>query len=266
MKTKRASASWIVGVVIAISASLPARGSAGITPPAGMALVGPGVAPSLDSPGRAEKHVVKRFLLDRRPVTNGEFLAFVDAHPEWRRDAVPRLFADPGYLMHWEQPALLGDSADPEAPVVNVSWFAAKAFCEARGARLPTEDEWELAAAAPEAGAAANPEAQRKAILAWYARPTPAKLPHAGSGRPNALGIQDLHGLVWEWVQDFNSWSIADGRRPDEAFVCGGTSLRGDRRDYATFMRFSFRASLRGHYTTKNLGFRCAADVKEKSS
>ena len=39
-------------------------------------------------------------------------------------------------------------------------------------------------------------------VLGWYAKPSPEKLPAAGSGRANFLGARDLHGLVWEWVDE----------------------------------------------------------------
>ena len=64
------------------------------------------------------------------------------------RDRVPRVFADDGYLSHWASPMGLGADVDDRQPVVRVSWFAAKAYCAARGARLPTEAEWEMAASA----------------------------------------------------------------------------------------------------------------------
>ena len=68
-------------------------------------------------------------------------------HPEWRRDRVAGLFADEGYLRHWASAASPG-AAIAQQPVTQVSWFAASAYCEARGARLPRWYEWEFAAAA----------------------------------------------------------------------------------------------------------------------
>src|SRR5690606_39856279 len=46
---------------------------------------------------------VESFELDVTPVTNAQFLAFVTGHPEWRRSAVPRVFAAEGYLSHWAE-------------------------------------------------------------------------------------------------------------------------------------------------------------------
>src|SRR5262249_24348715 len=93
---------------------------------------------------------VAPFRLQTAPVTNREFLDFVRAHPEWRRDRISTAMADERYLQHWRSPEDLGSEAAEQQPVTNVSWFAARAFCDARGARLPAWHEWELAAAANE--------------------------------------------------------------------------------------------------------------------
>jgi formylglycine-generating enzyme required for sulfatase activity len=91
---------------------------------------------------------VSTFLLMARPVTNEEFLEFVAQDPNYRRDRLPRVFAEPGYLAHWAEATILGEAARPQQPVTHVSWFAARAFCASRGFRLPLEAEWERAAVA----------------------------------------------------------------------------------------------------------------------
>ena len=113
---------------------------------------------------------VAPFRLQKRPVTNAEFLAFVKAHPQWQRGRAPRVLADARYLQHWSGPLSLGD-AGPQQPVVNVSWFAASAYCEAQGARLPTWNEWEYAAAADETRRDARKDpAWRERIFMWLWR------------------------------------------------------------------------------------------------
>jgi len=123
------------------------------------------------------------FAMMRQPVTNAEFLAFVKAHQAWRRDSVAPVFADAGYLTHWQGPVQLMLGAQPAQPVTRVSWFAAAAYCEARHARLPRWEEWEYVAAADvlRRDARADP-AWRERILAWYARPSSSALPPAGAG------------------------------------------------------------------------------------
>jgi formylglycine-generating enzyme required for sulfatase activity len=221
----------------------------------------------LPQPDKSASASVKRFALDRRPVTNGEFLAFVDSHPEWRRDAIAPLFADAGYLSHWAGPTDLGAAVRAAQPVTRVSWFAAKAYCEARGARLPTWNEWEYAAAADERSPDARKDPQwRQRILDWYAQPSSLPLRDVGSTPPNWYGVSDLHGLIWEWVLDYNALLVSDDGREqggaDSTLYCGAGALDvEDREQYAVLMRIAFLSSLEARYTTASLGFRCAEDL-----
>ena len=218
-----------------------------------------------DAPGRQK---IAPFALMKRPVTNGEFLAFVKANPQWRRDKVARVFADDRYLSQWDGPATLGGpKAQPQQPVVHVSWFAAQAYCKAQGARLPTWSEWEYAAAADETRKDARADrAWRERILSWYSQPSPKALPRAGLQTPNAYGVQDLHGLVWEWTDDFSALLVSGDNRdqgdPDTMKFCGAGALSmDDRENYAVLMRVAMLSSLEAANTTSNLGFRCAKDV-----
>lgn len=228
-------------------------------------VVGPGTWRPTFPPSPEETAIaVPAFRLDTTQVTNSQFLAFVNSAPAWRRGTASALYVDQGYLGHWAGPLDLG-GAGARQPVVSVSWFAAKAYCKAQGRRLPTVAEWELAAQASDrvADASDDPEHLR-AILDWYASSTPKVLPDVGGDVPNVWGAHGLHGLVWEWTDDFNSELVsADGRDPDAAgLFCGaGSGAAADKGDYAAFMRIAFRSSLQASYTTRNLGFRCAEDL-----
>lgn len=233
-----------------------------------MVRVGPGtLAPFYPADKKEERVAIGAFWLDPFPVTNGLFLEFVSENPRWRRDRITPLFADGRYLSHWASSGRLGTAADREKPVVHVSWFAARAFCKSRGARLPTENEWEFAASATET----NPDGRgdpvwKKRVLDWYARPTPQVITDVGKTPPNFWGASDLHGLVWEWVEDFNSALVApDARESGDAeklrFCGSGALSASDKADYASFMRIAFLSSLKADYTTGNLGFRCAKDL-----
>jgi formylglycine-generating enzyme len=218
-------------------------------------------------PDRAAGVAVATFELMARPVTNGDFLAFVQAHSSWRRDRIPALFAETRYLEHWPGPTDLdGQTAQPGQPVTQVSWFAADAYCRHLGARLPTWTEWEYAAAADEHrhDARADP-AWRERILTWYARPSNRPLPMVGQGPANAYGVHDLHGLVWEWVDDHGALLVsADNREqgdPDLLAFCGAGALSTeDRENYAVLMRIALLSALDADDVTGNLGFRCARD------
>ena len=196
------------------------------------------------------------------------FLAFVRANPRWRKSTLQPLFADVGYLAHWRDDFDFG-AADAVAPVVNVSWFAARAYCRWRGKKLPTVAQWERAAAADETrDDAARADDFRRRILEWYASPAGA-LPVARSESEsfrNLHGVYDMHGLVWEWTRDFNNALITGASRSDSGvernLFCGGGAVgSSDFTDYGAFMRFAFRGSLRGDYAVSSLGFRCARDT-----
>lgn len=198
---------------------------------------------------------VAPFEMRETPVTQGEFAQFTALHPEWQRGRVPRTFADSTYLRDSQRAA-------PSSAVVQVSWFAAQAYCESENARLPTWNEWEYAAAADATRRDARDDpAWLARILAWYARPASAALPDVG-GQPNAYGVRDLHGLVWEWVDDFNALLVdADSRSgddPDKLKFCGAGAINyQDRMNYAVLMRIALLSSLSADTGTGSLGFRC---------
>ena len=254
-------------VLLALATAAAASAAATPAPPAGMALVRAGTyRPLYQTATEAATVTVGAFYLSTTPVTNADFLAFVRANPSWRRSAVSPLFAEAGYLRHWAGDLALG-AAPPRSPVVNVSWFAARAYAAWRGARLPTTDEWEYAASA----SASRPDGRRepdfrRRLLAWYSRPTPNPLPAVGRTPANYWGVRDLHGLVWEWTGDFTSALVtADSRTNRDAnsrrFCAAGAVGASDFEDYAAFLRFGFRGGLQARYVVPNLGFRLARDL-----
>lgn len=210
--------------------------------------------------GRKPDVAVGNFDMQQHPVTNTEFLAFVKTQPQWQRGKVSPLFADGDYLSHWPAPDAVGDSASGSQPVTRVSWFAAQAYCESLDARLPTWYEWEWAAAASEKERDARGDpAWRQRILDWYSRPSGATPAGVEQRSPDLYGIFDLQGLVWEWVQDFNSLLPADA---DPEQFCGSGAQNIQQKDnYAVLMRVAMLGSLRATDTSHTLGFRCVRDA-----
>jgi sulfatase modifying factor 1 len=204
---------------------------------------------------------VDAFRLAAEPVTNAQFLDFVTAHPQWRKSQIKALFADDRYLKRWSSDLEPADAAARDEPVTNVSWFAAEAYCKARGLRLSTTEQWEYALADDGRGR----DAVRSRSLAWFAEPNGAHPPRIG-GPANGFGVRDMVGLVWEWTLDFAAYARTgesrDSDGKDNANFCGGGAAGvADATDYPAFMRFSMRASLKANYTADNLGFRCAGDA-----
>lgn len=201
---------------------------------------------------------IPSFQMMKYPVTVAQYEKFLQESSGWSRSSVAALFADASYLESWDV-----QLKNKQSPVTYVSWFAARAFCEFYGMRLPTVNEWEYVAAASETKSDANKnEVFLKRILDWYGEPRGDALKSVGSIYKNLYGIWDLHGLIWEWVEDFNTLFVTGESREDTSFnknmFCGAGSMSGaDKENYAAFMRFAFRSSLKGRSSAWNLGFRC---------
>jgi formylglycine-generating enzyme required for sulfatase activity len=210
---------------------------------------------------------VTDFMIDVYPVTNAEFLSFVNANPQWQKSKVKRVFADALYLSNWSADLMPGENAPLTSPVTNVSWFAAEAFAKWSGKRLPTTDEWEFVGRA----SVTQKDAVRDSsfyyfLLSWYEKPAHYPLPAVGNTFRNVYGVYDMHGLVWEWTDDFNSIMLSgEGRKDKEfdknLFCSGGAVGAKELMNYAGFMRYAFRSSLKASYCLQSLGFRCAKDI-----
>lgn len=209
---------------------------------------------------------VDSFLIDERPVTNGEFLEFVKAYPEWRRSNVKRIYADTNYLKLWTSDTTLPDTVPLDAPITQVSWHAAKAYANAVGKRLPLLDEWEFVAMADnEVPNARKKKSYSDDIIDLYLIKNRQFNPVKKSS-PNYWGVYNMFDLVWEWTDDFNSVLITGESRAGEysdknMFCAAGAVTATDVMNYAAFMRFSMRAGLKANYTVNNLGFRCAKSI-----
>ena len=204
---------------------------------------------------------VHSFWIDRVPVTNRDYLKFIRGHPDWRKSHVKQVFSDPHYLENWSTDLRLRNAREWDGPATHVSWFAAQAYCEWLGKELPSTDQWEYALY----DQGRNQDQVRDRILKWYGNPNQKLLSPVRHTSQNGFGISDLVGVIWEWTLDFNSFMASPEARDstgDKNLFCGGGS-EGARNtsDYATFMRYSFRSSLKAAYSTSNLGFRCAKEV-----
>ncbi len=254
--------------------------------PAGTVQIGdddgpPGEWPSFHYTSRA-------FLMDRTPVTVGQFSAFVkdtgyttDAErygsaavldeklgswvavtgAVWRRPSGP------------EEPA-----AQPNHPVTQVSWFDADSFCRAYGLRLPTEFEWERAARmgqTPDGHVfkAGDPiELSHRYLLNAWEGTFPLVNTAADGYRTTSpvgafgtapSGLTDMAGNVWEWT---SSWYLPYGVSEHEPADGQGERVsRGGSFLCSPHFCQGYRASARNHATPdtslENVGFRCAADA-----
>jgi formylglycine-generating enzyme required for sulfatase activity len=256
---------WVVSVALVGAVGLSAQ-AAGETRP----LIAGGRFESVFPPVTGEKSIlVPPYRLDTALVSNADFARFVHEHAEWRRDRIARIFADERYLGHWAGVTEPGVQLARQ-PVTQVSWFAASAYCEARGARLPRWDEWEFAAAASvvKPDARDDPEWRQK-ILDWYSSSARGALPSAGASPANYYGVRDLHGVVWEWVEDAGSMLVSDDSReqgdPNRNRFCGSGAVSLEQKEnYAIMMRVAMLSSMKAAYSSSSMGFRCATDAVKR--
>ena len=168
----------------------PTDGSEMILVPAGTFKMGEG--------GEAHEVNVGAYYIGKYEVTNKQWKKFVDANPQWRKGRIDRKYHDGDYLKHWEGDSYPSDKADH--PVVCVSWFAAKAYCEWARGRLPTEAEREKACRGGSNTKYCFGDSDSElGDYAWYNKNSGSSTHPVGQKKPNAWGIHDMHGNVWEW-------------------------------------------------------------------
>ncbi|MCY2965419.1 MAG: formylglycine-generating enzyme family protein [Planctomycetota bacterium] len=128
------------------------------------------------------------FWLAKYPVTNAQYKRFLIAQRGRARK--------PPY---WDDRRF----NQPEQPVVAVTWFEAYAFSEWVGGRLPTEAEWEYAC---RAGSTTKycfgDDPAELGEYAWFDKNCGGQTQPVGTKKPNAWGLHDMHGNVWEWCHD----------------------------------------------------------------
>jgi sulfatase modifying factor 1 len=153
----------------------------------------------------------------------------------------------------------------PNHPVVHVSHLDALAYCDWAGARLPTESEWEYAA---RGGLVGQPYPWGEELTPrgrWRCNIWQGDFPdrndlgdgHRGAApvktyAPNAFGLYQMTGNVWEWTA--SPWSASN----DAVVRKGGSYLCHD--SYCNRYRTSARDHSAPDDSTGNIGFRCAAD------
>jgi iron(II)-dependent oxidoreductase len=187
--------------------------------PAGRYPIGSDVHEPYDNEHPRHEVELPAFEIDRFPVTNGAFQEFIadrgyEREELWSRDGWEWRFifgVEAPEYWRWERPCWLTTRyghvlpVDPRLPVSHVSYFEAEAFANWAGKRLPTEHEWEVAAAW-------DPAAGRPRRYPWGDEaPTPerANLDQellgeapvgAYPGGASALGCEQMLGDVWEWT------------------------------------------------------------------
>jgi len=190
---------------------------------------GPGF--HFDNEGPAHRRFLEPFALASRLVTNGEYLEFIEdggyaRATLWMSAGWANREAD-GWSepFYWERRdgewwtfTLSGmRRVDPSEPVCHLTWFEADAFARWAGARLPREDEWEVAAG--------GLPVEGNFVESGRFHPAPVGA--------TSRGLSQMFGDVWEWTS--SAYSAYPGYRPEEGaigeyngkFMCGQFVLKG---------------------------------------
>lgn len=199
------------------------------------------------------------FYIDKYEVTNHLYKTCVDAG----KCTLPII--NPGTAQYNNQ-----------QPVVSVTWFQALTYCEWRGARLPTEAEWEKAARGTTTSLHLYPWGGEyiDCDLANYnfCVGSLTTVGNYDSNTASPYGLYDLSGNAWEWVFDwygYDYYSISPAQNPTGPDYSSGTFDASPRRvlrggsyvDDQTYQRITFRHHEVPGNTNWNIGLRCAKDI-----
>ncbi|MDZ7689623.1 MAG: formylglycine-generating enzyme family protein [Balneolaceae bacterium] len=207
---------------------------------------------------------VDTFYLDMTAVTNEQYAEFVADNKQWQRGEVPAVFANNQYLEHWKRNRPDYNSTGKNRPVTHVSWFAANAYCQWTGGRLPTLNEWEYSAQLMDFNSTEEISQFTATLMGWYSSvDTRNSAPVGSTGIETRQGVKDQFGLIMEWVQDFKP-PVADDLSLDCGTV-GRMQQLGNAYSYAASIRYITRMSYKATSTTAIMGFRCAYNVNMES-
>ena len=232
-----------------------------------------------DNEGPRHRALVLPFALANRPVTNAEYLEFIEDNGYARSEFWLSLgwmtvndqrWRAPLYWLErdgeWWNFTLSGlRHLEPDEPVTHISYFEADAFANWKGARLPTEFEWEYAAAhLPIEGNFVETETFHPAV-AGIAEPGPASSMPATT---RVTKLQQMFGDVWEWTR--SSYSPYPGYRAapgalgeyNGKFMCNQYVLRGGScATSRTHIRKTYRNFFQPEKRWQFTGIRLARDL-----
>jgi formylglycine-generating enzyme required for sulfatase activity len=218
---------------------------------------------------------VSAFWIAKTEVTNLQYCDFLNEKGNKIEEGVPWLdLTDENCLIEKKGGKYVPQKGYENHPVVEVTWFGARAYADWIGARLPTEAEWEFAACS-------GGKPLKFPYGAWITRNQANFVGTGGRDRwkqtspvahfdPTALGIFDISGNVWEMCQDwYGNTYYQNTPRENPAGPETGTHrvIRGGSWNYP---RHICRVSLRGMHdpleSAEDIGFRVVRDVTDLES
>jgi formylglycine-generating enzyme required for sulfatase activity len=216
-----------------------------------------------DSPDEKPVHKVtirEGFYMSKYEVTQAQWQAAMGTTVRQQRDR-----ANPSWTM-------AGEGA--EQPMYYVNWNETQEFIQKLNAqndgftyRLPSEAEWEYACRAGTTGYAAAWPSPLNA-MGWSNENSGQQSHPVGQKLPNAFGLHDMHGNVWEWCQDYYHESYKGAPTDGSAWLSGGDPnyrvMRGSSWDYeAASLRSANRDRLPAVTRGNHVGFRVVAVARQ---
>jgi len=186
--------------------------------------------------------LTQAFYLGRYEVTQGQWVA--------------RMGNNPSYFQ--------GQSDSASRPVEQVSWNTIQGYLSATGMRLPSEAEWEYACRAGTTTAFNNGSSDDATVgtIAWYTTNAGGQTHTVGGKAANALGLYDMSGNVWEWVNDWYGstyYSVSPSTNPLGPVTGANRVFRGGSwANLTNYVRSSSRGDGTPVYASSAVGFRVA--------
>jgi formylglycine-generating enzyme required for sulfatase activity len=215
----------------------PRKGRGMVCIPGGKFVMG-----SIEGAGEPDEHpqhtvTVKGFYMDETEVTQAEYALVMGTNPSYFKGC-------------------------PDCPVDSVSWDKADEYCKRVGKRLPTEAQWEYAA---RAGTTTNYYwgNEMNDAYAWHYGNSEDKTHPVAQKKPNAFGLYDMVGNVWEWcadwyAEDYYSATVSNnptGPDSGQKRITRGGGFGHNRGGY--ILRCAYRNAYAPPYRNVNVGFRC---------
>jgi formylglycine-generating enzyme required for sulfatase activity len=211
--------------------------------------------------------LTQNFYMSIYEITNAQYAAFLNdnyigENGEWESGLYPSerlIMASGDRGVHWDDNKWVPASGYDNHPVINVTWFGADEYARWAGGCLPTEAQWEYAC---RAGTTTTfyfgDNYSDMDAYGWTSENSSNEAKAVGLKQPNAFGLYDMHGNVFEWCMDgygiYGSDPVTDPiiSSPIPHHVVRGGYYKGN----AMYCRSAFRAYYVSYYIADTIGFR----------
>ena len=218
-----------------------------------------------------EVTISRPFYMGIHEVTRSQWRAVMNTRP-WDGDGMSYTICRDANAASWfSWNGETYDKSGASNPIIWITWDEASKFCEmlskktGKQVSLPTEAQWEYACRAGSKTAYSfGDDASKLGDYAWYCANTYKRgvifSQAVGRKKPNAFGLYDMHGNVWEWCRDWyakNSYAKAKNVDPENTTETGSRVLRGGSWGYLPQVcRAAYRGWFTSGFRSHDVGFR----------